>query len=218
MPKPSRKRVVQALLDRHGRTYAAELRIDLSRNTPSPLFRWLCASILLSARISAGLAMSAADALAAKGWTTPDRMSGSTWRQRVTALNRSGYARYDESTSRMLGDTTDLLLREYGGDLRALREEAGRDPEEERRRLKQFKGLGDVGVDIFFREVQDAWDELYPFADRKTIRAAERLGLGRDARQLARLVEREDFARLAAALVRTDLQKDYDAVAEQAAA
>lgn len=161
--------------------------------------------------------MSAANALAKKGWSTPDKMAGSTWRQRVTALNRSGYARYDESTSRMLGETTDLLLREYGGDVRALREAAGRDPKEERRRIKAFKGLGDVGVDIFFREVQCAWDELYPFADRKALQAAERLGLGGTARQLARLVDRKDFARITAALVRTDLEKDYDAVVERAA-
>ena len=60
MARPSRKRIIEALLERHGKTYAAELGIELGKGTPSVLFRWLCASILLSGRISAGHAMHAA--------------------------------------------------------------------------------------------------------------------------------------------------------------
>jgi len=216
MNASAKRDIVAALLDRHGQTYSEELGIDLAQNTPSPLFRWLCASILFSARISANIAVKAARALADQGWTTAQAMADTTWEQRVRVLNRSGYARYDESTSRMLGDTVDLLLRQYDGDLRTLREEAGRDPREERRRLKDCKGLGDVGVDIFFRETQCVWDELYPFADKKALKAAGRLDLGNGAEDLARLVDRSDFPRLIAALVRTDLEKDYEGV-DQAA-
>jgi hypothetical protein len=100
---------------------------------------------------------------------------------------------------------------------RRLRRRLGRDPAAERRLLKQLKGLGDVGVDIFFREVQLAWDEVYPFADGRALRAAERLGLGKDARALARGRDRRTFARLVAGLVRTELAKDYDGVLEAAA-
>jgi hypothetical protein len=42
------------------------------------------------------------------------------------------------------------------GDLRRLRAEAGQDPRQERRLLKAVKGLGEVGVDILFREAQVA--------------------------------------------------------------
>jgi hypothetical protein len=78
MAKPSRDRIVAALLERHGRTYAEGLGIRLERGTPSVLFRWLCASILLSARISADAAMQAARALAEQGWTTAERMGAAT--------------------------------------------------------------------------------------------------------------------------------------------
>lgn len=216
MNTSAKRDTVAALLDRHGRTYAEELGIDLTQDTPSPLFRWLCASILFSARIGSHIAMKAARALADHGWTTAQAMAGTTWEERVRVLNRSGYARYDESTSRMLGDTVDLLLRRYDGDLRTLRDQAGHDPAEERKRLKECKGLGNVGVDIFFREVQAVWDELYPFADSKALKAAARLELGRSAADLAPLVDRTDFPRLIAALVRTDLEKDYEGV-DQAA-
>jgi hypothetical protein len=50
------------------------------------------------------------------------------------------------------------LLDRYRGDLRRLRAEAGQDPQRERQLLKVVKGLGEVGVDIFFREAQVAWE------------------------------------------------------------
>ena len=216
MARPSRKRIVAALLERHGKTYATELRIDLDKGTPSVLFRWLCASILLSARIGAGIAMQAARALADEGWTTPQKMAAATWEQRTRTLNEAGYARYDESTSRMLGDTAGMLVERYGGDLRRLREIARRDVGRERSLLKQCKGLGDVGVSIFFREVQLAWDELYPFADARALDAAGRLGLGSDAQALAKQVPKPEFPRLVAALVRVGLAKDIDGVLQAA--
>lgn len=208
--------LVSALLEIHGSTYADELGIDLSQNTPSALFRWLCATLLMSARIPAGNAMRAASALADAGWTTARTMAGSSWRQRVDVLNRNGYARFDESTARMLGEDVEMLLDHYGGDLRKLRERADRDTAEERKLLKEFKGIGDVGADIFFREAQTAWDELHPFADRKALEAAETLGLPKTAEGLSKLVPKADFSRLVAALVRTELGKDHDAIRDRA--
>ncbi len=204
------KSIAAKLLERHGRTYAEELEIDLDRGTPSPLFRWLCAALLLSARIRADVALDAARALADHGWRTAQSLEQTSWEERTRVLNKAGYARYDESTSRMLGDTTAILLERYNGDLRHLRDAAERDPVNERKLLKEFKGIGDVGVDVFFREVQGVWDELFPFADKRALSGAEKLGLPPDAKGLASLVSREDFPRLIAALVRVDLGAELD--------
>lgn len=217
MAKPSRDAVLAALLERHGRTYCDELGIDIEKGTPSPLFRWLCASLLFSARINAKLAAQAAAALAEQSWTTPRKLADATWKERVRTLNASGYARFDERTATMLGETCEILLDRYGGDLRRLREEAERDPERERSLLKEFKGIGDVGVDIFFRETQAVWDELRPFASGRPLDAARRLDLGTDAKALAGLVSERDLPRLVTALVRTELADDYDGVREAAA-
>jgi endonuclease III len=179
---------------------------DPTTNKPAPLFKLLVLSLLLSARISADIATAAMRALLDAGWTTPAHMADSTWEQRTRVLNRSGYARYDESTSRMLGETTELLLDRWRGDLRRLREEAGRDPEQERALLREFKGIGDVGVDIFFREVQPAWTELVPFVDERARRAGRDLDLPDDPADLRGLVDSDDeLARLVAALVRHGL-------------
>lgn len=206
-----------AVLDCHGCTYAQELGIPLARNTPQALFHMFCAALLFSTRISAQLAISAARALQAEGWTTPQKMARSTWRQRTDVLNHSGYARYDESTSRALGEDCQLLLDRYAGDLRNLREEAHCDPGQERNLLQEFKRIGDVGTDIFFREVQAAWPELFPFADRRALKAARCLGLPGDAYELAKLVGRQDFPKLVAGLVRVSLAKDYERVKQRAA-
>ena len=213
MVQPSKHRIVETLLEVHGRTYASETGIRLERNTPAPLFQLLCLSLLLSARISADVAVSACRALLDAGWTTPDKLAGSTWSDRTRVLNRSGYARYDESTSRMLGQTVDILQRRYDGDLRRLRDAADHDPTEERWRLQEFTGIGPVGASIFSREVQLVWDEQYPYADTRALDAAQRFGLGGDVAALQRLSEGvEQFTILVAALVRCSLAADHDEI------
>jgi hypothetical protein len=166
----------------------------------------------MSARIGSPIAVQAARNLAKRGWRTPQKLADSTWEQRVAALHDAGYTRYQERTSTMLGELTDHLLERWNGDLRRLRDAAERDPRAERRLLKEFKGLGDVGVDIFFREVQVAWEELRPFADRRALDAAGRLGLPTDAAKLSSLVGENDYPRLVPAIVRVELDGDYDAV------
>jgi hypothetical protein len=212
----SQQDTVRALLDRHGRTFAEELGIDVSKGTPAPLFRLLCAAALMSARIGSGIATEATRNLAKRGWRSPRKLAESTWKQRVEALNAAGYTRYQERTATMLGDLTDHLLDRWNGDLRRLREAAGRDPKAERKLLLEFKGVGDVGVDIFFREAQVAWRELFPFADRRALDAAGRLQLPKDAKRLARLAGEREYPRLVAALVRVELDDGYAEVRDAA--
>jgi endonuclease III len=205
----SKKSKVEKVMKEYGRTFCDELRIPIERNAPSPLFRCLVFALLSSTRIGHQAALEAARALSRKGWRTPRKMADATWRQRTDVLNRSGYARYDESTSRMLGDTSGILLERYKGDLRELRAEAEQDPVRERKLLKGLKGIGDVGVDIFFREAQAAWDELLPFADKRVLKASKKLGLGEDLSELSSLVKEDDFPRFAAGLVRIELENGY---------
>jgi hypothetical protein len=201
--------LIRRLLEGYGQTFAEELGIKMRPASPSALFRLLCFALLASARIRHEQALSAARALTESGWSTPEAMAKATWEQRVKVLNTHGYSRYDEKTSRFLAHTSTLLLEKYRGDLRELRKAAKRDPARERELLRECKGIGDVGVDIFFREAQVIWGELYPFADQRAVRAARRLGLPVDAKSLARLAPQTQFARLIAALVRVDLAKAY---------
>ena len=214
--KTASARIIKVLLDRYGQTYSEELGIDLKSPSPSALFRWLCATMLFSARINTRQAIRAAKALRQRGWTTPRKMTATTWEDRTRTLNRAGYARYDESTSTKLAAASALLLEKYKGDLRNLREAAGHNPARERELIEEFKGIGEVGADIFCREMQVAWNELAPFADRKALSVAEHLGLGKDAKTLAKQVPPDELPRLMAALVRCGLAKAEEEILEAA--
>ncbi|WP_040494772.1 hypothetical protein [Ilumatobacter nonamiensis] len=217
MTTTSNRTTVDALLDRHGRTFASAAGIRLARNTPAPLFQTLYLSLLISARISTDIAIAATRALRDAGWTTPAKLLDSTWRERTDVLNGSGYARYDESTARYLERTTDLLVDRYDGDLRNLRDEADRNPDAEHRLLTDFTGIGDLGAHVFLREVQIVWDELVPYVDDRTLDTATELSLPGTPDGLRGTVpDTETFARLVAALVRCGMAGDQDEIREVA--
>ncbi|MFJ8923346.1 endonuclease [Streptomyces sp. NPDC102415] len=202
----SARRTLDTLLERHGTTYAAEAGIRL-RDTPQPLYQLLVLSLLLSARIRADIAVASARALYSHRLRTPRRMADATWQERVDALGEGGYRRYDERTATQLGDGALLLLDTYGGDLRRLRREADGDLDTLRAGLRRFPGIGPAGADIFLREVQTVWPEASPYLDAKALQGAERLGLPATPDKLVRLAKDEDPAVLAAALVRSALDK-----------
>lgn len=211
---PDRGEVLGRLLERHGRTWADELGIRLQRGGPAELFQLLVAALLMSARISSDIAVAAARALFARGYTTPAAMVEASWQDRVDALGEGHYVRYDERTATALGDTSTLLLERYDGDLRRLRRAADGDVARLRALLQECKGIGRVGADIFCREAQTVWGELRPFADDAALRTAAALGLGDTAEELARLHGDDDLAVVTAALVRARLDKDLDVLRE----
>lgn len=203
----SREEIVATVLREHPRTYAEIWGIDLRPATASPLFRLLCGALLASARIRSSIATEAIHGLAAAGWTTAARLKQAPWERRVAVLHQAGYSRYQERTATMLGETADLVLDRYRGDLRRLREQARQDREAERRLLQEVPGMGRVGADIFLREVQAVWPEVRPYADRRALTAARNRGLPGSTRELARLVGEDDFHRLVAALVQAELEE-----------
>ncbi len=193
----------RALLERCGRTYAEQAGIRL-KNTPGPIYQVLVLAHLLSARIRGDIAVDAARALFDAGMRDPRRMRDATWQQRVDALGVGGYRRYDERTATQLGDGARWLLDRYGGDARRLRGGTARQVAE---RLREYPGIGPMGVDIFLREVQAVWPEYAPYIDRKAQDGAERVGLPRSPRSLGGLVGEDDVTRLTAGLVRVALDK-----------
>jgi endonuclease III len=200
--------VVAALLERFGRTYAEEAEISL-RDKPSPLYQLFVLTLLLSHRISADLAVNAAKELFASGFRTPERMRDATWQDRVDALGRGHFRRYDESTATTLGDVAVMMLDRWDGDLRRLRDTVDSDPDRIRNLLMEFKGIGPTGADIFLREVQAVWPRIAPCFDTKVTDGAELLDLPTDARKLADLAgSPPQVARLASALVRIALEPD----------
>jgi len=201
---PRMNETVDRLLKRAGQTYAEQAGIRLT-DRPDPLYRLLLLSVLLSTRITADLGVAATRELISSGMGTPRGMLDASWQDRVDALGRAHYKRYDESTATALGDGARLLLEEYDGDLRKLRDRADRQPATVKKLLTAFPRLGPVGANIFVREAQRVWPELAPAFDGKARDGARRVGLPTQPGKLAGLVPNERLADLAAALVRVAL-------------
>ncbi|MCW2859477.1 MAG: hypothetical protein JWP48_1185 [Actinoallomurus sp.] len=199
-------RTTKTLLSEAGHTYAEDAGITL-KDQPAALFKLLALANLLSTRISADIAVAAARELFEAGGGTARGMANLTWQQRVDALGRGHYVRYDESTATRLGDMAEKVMEEYDGDLRKLPQKAGRDIGTAREMLQEFPGIGPVGAEIFCREAQAVWPWLRPSFDSLALKGADRLGLPTDPKRLAELVAERELARLASALVRVAKDK-----------
>lgn len=189
--------VVHRLLANFGHTYADEAGITL-RDKPAALYQLLVLATLQSTRIRADIAAAAAKELFTAGFRTPQRMLAASWQERVDALGRGGYTRYDESTATRLAEGAQLLLDTWRGDLRRMRSP--------HRDVQKFPGIGETGADIFCREVQAVWPQLRPFFDQRALAAAKHHGLPADPNKLAGLVPADQVAVLATALVRSGLK------------
>jgi endonuclease III len=199
--------IVTELLGRCGSLYAQDAGIKLA-DRPGPLYQLLVLATLLSAPIPAETGIAAARELFAAGYRSPKAMSEASWQDRVDALGRGHYRRYDERTATMLGDGADLLSRKWHGDLRRLRDHAGGEAGAIASMLTEFSGVGPTGASIFLREVQDTWPTVAPYVDAKVTSGARRVRLPYDRESLAKLlVDSGQPARLAAALVRVSLSQ-----------
>ena len=192
--------LVRRLLDVAGTSYGEEAGIRL-KDQPMPLFQLLTLCMLASKPIDAAIATQAARELFRVGLRTPQSVLDADRAEMIRAFGRAHYARYDESSATRLTDIATAVRDDYGGDLRKL---ATHDVESTVRSLKQFKGIGDTGADIFMREVQDVWTWARPYFDKRALTAARKLGLPSNADELSTLAPRNN-AKLAAALVRVSL-------------
>lgn len=190
-----------ALLKEHGRTYAAEARIHLA-DKPAPLYQLTVLVTLLSKPIGAELAVTGSRELFGAGYRTPSRMRSATWQQRVDALGRGHYRRYDESTATILEKSADWLIDTYRGDLRRLADTAGRDVRRTQDLLQEMPGIGPTGASIFLREVQAVWRWARPYADARVVAAAKELTLPHTTRGLCDLAGTDDLSTIGAAMIR----------------
>ena len=200
------KQVARRLLDAAGTTYAAEAGVRVS-DKPMPLFQLLVLCMLASKPIDATIAMRAGHELFRDGLKTPKAVLDADRHTMIDAFGRAHYVRYDESSATRLTDMAQRVVDEYSGDLREIHHRSSEDVGAAKRMLKQFKGIGDTGADIFLREVQDVWPWVRPHFDKRAIRTAKALGLPTDPEKLGALAPRAN-ARLAAALVRASLDDD----------
>jgi endonuclease III len=218
------KATARAVLEREGRGFAEEIGLGRTNN-PASLFGLLVAAVLVAPRGEAvGPARAAREVT--NRWHTASDLAAASEQDVAKELGAAveGFDRDDDRDDSASGDAGTLIALAaavsdaWGGDLRRLRDEAGQDPERERRLLTDLPGVDDAVADVFLREVQVLWDEVSPFADARALRAASALGLGETAEDLGRYGGGpEKIGRLAGALARIEVEGSHDEVRRVAA-
>jgi hypothetical protein len=165
------------LVEQLGGSYSRQLGIDLSQGDAAEIQKWFLAAILFGARISGKIAAKTYAEFDQAGIASPEKILSAGWHELVTLLDRGGYARYDFKTAHKLLDVSNTLLREYAGDLNSLHRLAAGESDLERRIKQLGKGIGDVTVNIFLREMRGVWPKAQPLPSERAVQAAKALGL-----------------------------------------
>lgn len=163
------------LVTQLGRRFSVALGIDLDSQRPAETFKWFLASVLLGARISSTVAERTYRRFQSERLVTPQAILSAGWQKLVAALDRGGYARYDEKTATKLLGICRAVIDQCGGDLHAI-ERAARDPVDLERRIMELgSGIGPVTTNIFLRELREVWPKAEPKPSELVVRAARHL-------------------------------------------
>jgi endonuclease III len=157
-------------------SYSQELDLDLSK--AKDRFKWFLASVLFAKRISARTAKETYSYFEQEELTSPDAILEAGWDRLVEVLDAGGYTRYDFSTATYLLGIAKTLKEEYGN-LERLHAES-KSPSDLERRLKEFKGVGPVCVNIFLRELRGIWEKAKPKPSPLAVATAEKIGLNQE--------------------------------------
>jgi len=159
------KKMIKKLINSIGGRFSRELGIDLSKGNSTEIFKWFLASKLFGARIGTHIAINTYKEFERCGVITPGKILQTGWDGLVGILDDGGYVRYDFSTATKLLGIMKNLKEHYGGDLNRLYKEA-KDEKELEELLKGLgRGIGDVTVNIFMRELRTVWVRGYDFRD-----------------------------------------------------
>lgn len=75
--------------------------------------------------------------------------------------------------------------------------------------MKEIHGMGDLGVELFFNNVQSIWPSIAPFLDSRSLETADEIGIGTDLDAIYGALHRdpEEMSLLANGLSEVRLEK-----------
>jgi hypothetical protein len=182
-----------ALIEKFGGKYSEILGVDLSSRKDQEIFKWFLAAVLFGAPISETSVIKTHRCFQKYDILTPRRILETGWEGLVKILDEGGYTRYDFKTADKLLEVMQNLIERYNGSLTLLHSEAS-DAKDLERRLKDLgKGIGDVTVSIFLRELRDIWGKADPNPTYLVILAGKRLGIVKEGTAENALKQLRDF-------------------------
>jgi endonuclease III len=210
---------LKALVESKGRKYSEILGIDLSEGKEEEIFKWFLASLLFGAPITESSVIKTYGCFQQRGVLTPAQILKTGWDGLVKILDEGSYARYDFKTADKLLEVARNLTEKYDGSL-CLIHSASSDARDLENRLKTLaKGVGDVTVSIFLRELRSIWKKADPNPTALVVLAAQEFGIVKNEATAEQALEQlqafwaknrileKSFANFETALVR--LGKDF---------
>jgi len=183
------------LVEKFGQKYSNILGINLKTRDDGEIFKWFLASVLFGAPINETSVMRTYKRFESHEVLAPEKILETGWDGLVKILDEGGYARYDFKTSDKLLEVTGNLLAKYEGSLSLIHERASDSYDLEKRLRDLGKGVGDVTVSIFLRELRDLWKKADSKPTSLVILAAKNLGIVREEGPEKALGELEEFWR-----------------------
>ncbi len=212
------RETVRAVIRQYPGRFSVELGIDLDSGRGSEVFKWFLASVLFGARISGTIVNKTLQALVSRGVVSPRIILATGWDGLVEILDQGGYVRYDFKTATKLLDLSRALTETYHADLADLHSAANSPGDLEQRLKSLAKGIGDVTVNIFLREMRGLWEKADPLPSDLAVSAAKHLGFVpgamKDGRKILEFLmktwqhagmKKQDFPDFEAALVRAGI-------------
>lgn len=165
------------LIENFGRKYSEILGIDLESRKEEEIFKWFLASMLFGAPIKEAAAIKTYECFRKYNVLTPKRILETGWDGLVRILDEGSYTRYDFKTADKLLTVMKNLVEKYEGKVSKIHEKASGPIVLEAELKNLGKGVGDVTVNIFLRELRGIWEKAKPNPTRLVILAAKNVGI-----------------------------------------
>jgi hypothetical protein len=188
-----RKQKLKTLVQKLGQRYSEILGINVNSSDDKEVFKWFLAAVLFGAPITESSVLKTYRCFENHGVLTPKKIVETGWQGLVKILDEGSYARYDYKTADKLLIVNDSLNKKYGGSLNKLHREAADSADLEKRLKELGKGIGDVTVSIFLRELRGVWGKADPKPTPLVVLAAKNLGIIKNESPEKALVELKDF-------------------------
>ncbi|MFO0698595.1 MAG: hypothetical protein U0236_05150 [Nitrospira sp.] len=169
--------VIRTLVSRVPGRFSSEFGLNLPARREKDVFLWFFAALLYGTRISGSIVAKTHAEFVRRGLTSPEAIVKTGWAGLVEALDAGGYVRYDFKTATKLLDVMNHLLDQYDGDLQRLHDVSSDPPDLESRLKGLGKGIGEVTVQIFLRELRGIWSKAQPALSPLAVLAARDLAL-----------------------------------------
>jgi hypothetical protein len=191
--KALKQETLKLLVENFGQKYSEILGIDLSRGRDEEIFKWFLAAVLFGAPITEQSVIKTYNCFAKHDVLSPKRILKTGWDGLVRILDEGSYTRYDFKTADKLLEVMRNIVEKYDGSLTLLHDQAS-DLRDLEKRLKALgKGIGDVTISIFLRDLRGVWGKADPLPTAMVLLAAKELRILRGGTAKEALRQLKDF-------------------------